>query len=83
MTVPETFEKIVRDHDSMLRRIASSYEARAHLAQDLVQDIYFAIWRALPAYRGEAGLDLCGPNRDEPRDYPRRPRAQGSAIHRS
>lgn len=40
----------------MLRRIASSYEARAHLAQELVQDIYFAIWRALPAYRGDAAL---------------------------
>ncbi len=40
----------------MLRRIASSYEARTHLAQELVQDIYFAIWRALPAYRGDAAL---------------------------
>jgi RNA polymerase sigma factor (sigma-70 family) len=56
MTVSETFAQIVRDHDSMLRRIASSYEARTHLAQELVQDIYFAIWRALPSYRGDAGL---------------------------
>jgi len=56
MTVPETFEQIVREYDPMLRRIASSYEARAHLAQELVQDIYFAIWRALPAYRGNAAL---------------------------
>jgi RNA polymerase sigma factor (sigma-70 family) len=56
MTAPETFAQVVRDHDSMLRRIASSYEARTHLAQELVQDIYFAIWRALPAYRGDAAL---------------------------
>jgi RNA polymerase sigma-70 factor (ECF subfamily) len=56
MTARETFEQIVREHDSMLRRIASSYEARTHLAQELVQDIYFAIWRALPAYRGDAAL---------------------------
>jgi RNA polymerase sigma factor (sigma-70 family) len=56
MTVPETFAQIVREHDSMLRRIASSYEARRHLAQELVQDIYFAIWRALPAYRGDSAL---------------------------
>jgi RNA polymerase sigma-70 factor (ECF subfamily) len=56
MTVSETFAQIVREHDSMLRRIASSYEVRTHLAQELVQDIYFAIWRALPAYRGDAGL---------------------------
>ena len=56
MTTRETFEQIVREHDPMLRRIASSYEARTHLAQDLVQDIYFSIWRALPAYRGDAAL---------------------------
>jgi RNA polymerase sigma factor (sigma-70 family) len=56
MTAPEAFEQIVREHDSMIRRIASSYEARTHLAQELVQDIYFAIWRALPAYRGNAAL---------------------------
>jgi RNA polymerase sigma factor (sigma-70 family) len=56
MTVPETFEQILREYDPMLRRIASSYEARAHLAQELVQDMYVAIWRALPAYRGNAAL---------------------------
>jgi len=56
MTAHQTFEQIVRQHDSMLRRIASSYEARSHLAQELVQDIYFAIWKALPTYRGEAAL---------------------------
>lgn len=54
MTAPDTFAQVVREHGSMIRRIASSYEARAHLAQELVQDIYFAIWRALPAYRGDA-----------------------------
>jgi RNA polymerase sigma factor (sigma-70 family) len=56
MTVSEVFAQIVREHDSMLRRIASSYEVRTHLAQELIQDIYFAIWRALPAYRGDAAL---------------------------
>ena len=56
MTAPALFEQIVREHDSMIRRIASSYEARTHLAHELVQDIYFAIWRALPAYRGNAAL---------------------------
>jgi RNA polymerase sigma factor (sigma-70 family) len=56
MTARETFEQIVQEHDPMLRRIASSYEARTHLAQELVQDIYFAIWRALPGYRGDAAL---------------------------
>jgi RNA polymerase sigma factor (sigma-70 family) len=56
MSISEIFAQIVREHDSMLLRIASSYEVRTHLAQELVQDIYFAIWRALPAYRGDASL---------------------------
>ncbi len=56
MTDAETFARIMREHDPMIRRIASSHEARPHLAQELVQDIHFAIWRALPAYRGDAGL---------------------------
>ena len=56
MTARETFDQIMREHDSMIRRIASSYEIRMHLAQELVQDIYFAIWRALPLYRGDAAL---------------------------
>jgi RNA polymerase sigma factor (sigma-70 family) len=56
MTARESFEQIVREHGAMVRRIASSYEARTHLAQELVQDIFFAIWRALPAYRGDAAV---------------------------
>lgn len=54
MTATAPFEQIVREHGPMIRRIASSYEARTHLAQELVQEIYFAIWRALPFYRGSA-----------------------------
>lgn len=40
----------------MIKRIAASYEARPHLAEELVQEIYFAIWRALPSFRGDATL---------------------------
>ena len=56
MTASEKLEQIVREHDPMIRRIAASYEFKSHLAQELVQEIYFAIWRALPVYRGEAAL---------------------------
>jgi len=38
----------------MIRRIASSYEAKPHLAQELAQDIYLAVWRALPSFRVQA-----------------------------
>ena len=40
----------------MIKRIALSYEAKPHVAEDLVQEIYFAIWRALPSFRGDASL---------------------------
>lgn len=38
----------------MIKRIAATYEAMPHLAEELVQEIYFAIWRALPTFRGES-----------------------------
>jgi RNA polymerase sigma factor (sigma-70 family) len=40
----------------MIRRIAASHEARPDLAEELVQEILFAVWRALPAFRGEGPL---------------------------
>jgi RNA polymerase sigma-70 factor (ECF subfamily) len=56
MTTDQHFEQIVRDHAAMIKRIASSHEAKAHLVEDLVQDIYVALWRALPSFRGDASL---------------------------
>lgn len=53
-TLHQTFDQIAQEHDSMIKRIAASYEARPHLAEELVQEIYFAIWRALPSFRGDA-----------------------------
>ena len=40
----------------MIKRIASSHEAGAHHVEDLVQDIYFAVWKALPSFRGDSSL---------------------------
>ena len=40
----------------MIARICASYESDRELARELVQDVLFAIWRALPSYRGEASL---------------------------
>jgi RNA polymerase sigma-70 factor (ECF subfamily) len=50
------FDAVVREHGAMIRRIAASHEARADLAEELVQEILFAVWRALPAFRGESPL---------------------------
>lgn len=52
----QTFEQIALEHDAMIKRIAASYEAKPHLAEELVQEIYFAIWQALPTFRGEASI---------------------------
>jgi RNA polymerase sigma factor (sigma-70 family) len=40
----------------MIRRIALSHEANTALAEELVQEIWLALWRALPAFRGESAL---------------------------
>lgn len=56
MPTHQTFDQIAREHHAMIRRIASSHESQAHLVEELVQDIYLAIWRALPSFRGDASL---------------------------
>jgi RNA polymerase sigma factor (sigma-70 family) len=56
MTTQQTFEQITREQDAMIKRIASSYESEAPRLEELVQDIYFAIWRALPSFRGNCSL---------------------------
>jgi RNA polymerase sigma-70 factor (ECF subfamily) len=51
-----TFDEVLRDHGAMIRRIAAAHEADAAARQDLVQDILYALWRALPRWRGEGPL---------------------------
>lgn len=46
----------MREHGPMIRRIAASYEADRELARDLAQEIFLALWRALPAFRGDSSL---------------------------
>ena len=50
------FEGAVRDFSPMVARIASSYEADAAVAEELVQDTFTALWRALPSFRGDGSL---------------------------
>lgn len=51
-----TFEAVLAEQGAMLRRIASAYEADRERRRELEQDILFAVWRALPSYRGPAPL---------------------------
>ncbi len=49
-------ETVLRDHGPMLARIAGSYESERARRDDLLQEITLAVWRALPAWRGDASL---------------------------
>lgn len=51
-----SFELVVSEHGSLIRRIARSYEANRAIVDEMVQDIYLALWEALPRFRGDAGL---------------------------
>ena len=56
MSEERNFDDVVREHGPMIARIAASHEARSHLAEELVQEIWFAVWRALPTFRGDSSL---------------------------
>lgn len=45
--------RLLQEHDRALRRLAASYERDAAKQQDLVQDIWLAVWQALPRFRGD------------------------------
>lgn len=52
----DRFEALIAEHGPMLRRIAGSCEADPERRRELVQEIWLAVWRALPSYRGEAPI---------------------------
>lgn len=56
MVVQPTFNQVEREFGALIRRIAVSYEADAGAAEELVQDIHFALWLALPSFRGQSSL---------------------------
>lgn len=44
--------RIIGEHEPAIRRLAASYEREPARREDLVQDIWLALWQALPAFRG-------------------------------
>lgn len=56
VSAPGEFEKLVRAHSGLVARIAATYERRPALIEELVQEVFLALYKALPAYRGDAGI---------------------------
>jgi RNA polymerase sigma-70 factor (ECF subfamily) len=50
------FDTVMGSYGAALRRVAATYEADPDLREDLFQEIGLAIWRALPAFRGDASM---------------------------
>jgi RNA polymerase sigma-70 factor (ECF subfamily) len=48
------FDDLLRTHGAALGRLAAAYTGDAREREDLLQEIVFAIWRALPRFRGES-----------------------------
>lgn len=45
--------RLLHEYDRPLRRLVTSYERDRGRQQDLVQEIWLAVWQALPRFRGE------------------------------
>src|SRR5215475_14502826 len=52
-SVKEQFERILAEHGPALSRLAGSYTNTHIDRDDLLQETAFAIWQALPKFRGE------------------------------
>lgn len=48
--------QVLDEFGPMLLRLAGSYEADPSLREDLIQEITFSIWKALPSFRGDASM---------------------------
>jgi RNA polymerase sigma factor (sigma-70 family) len=48
------FGELMTDYAGPIRRLCAAYAASAADREDLFQDIFLAVWRALPAFRGDS-----------------------------
>ena len=56
VTSAPSFDQAISTYLPMILRIVAAHESNASTREDLVQDILFAVWRALPDFRGEGDL---------------------------
>jgi RNA polymerase sigma-70 factor (ECF subfamily) len=45
--------RLVQEYEPAIRRLAMTYEREPGQREDLAQEIWLALWRALPSFRGE------------------------------
>lgn len=48
------FAELMESYAGPIRRLCGAYARSSADAEDLCQDIFLAVWRALPAFRGDA-----------------------------
>ena len=50
----DRFLRLITHYEPALRRLAGAYLERTSDREDLVQDIALALWKAIPAFRGDS-----------------------------
>ncbi|SEG60793.1 RNA polymerase sigma-70 factor, ECF subfamily [Bryocella elongata] len=56
LTSPEGFESLVREHQGMVFRTLTRMTGAGTHVEDLAQEVFLRLYRALPEFRGEAML---------------------------
>lgn len=52
----QEYTRILEEHGAAIRRFAMSYERDPAKREDLEQDIWIALWQALPSFRGDCSI---------------------------
>jgi len=50
------FDQILHEHGPAVSRLVASYASPGPGREDLLQDVWLAVWKALPRFRGESAL---------------------------
>lgn len=56
LTSPQAFEALVREHQAMVFRTLSRMTGAGAHVEDLAQEVFLRLYRALPEFRGDAAL---------------------------
>jgi RNA polymerase sigma-70 factor, ECF subfamily len=56
VTSPENFEALVREHQGMVFRTLTRLTGGGAQVEDLAQEVFLRLYRALPEFRGDAAL---------------------------